>query len=161
MDFEFLVYLSFGILVVSAIRYIIKRKKQLHIELKSIDDLKNAMKEFIPRRDLDFMIVDFEPYYIQYAKFPDSHDFMCECVSNNYLSNGNLLNDNQYQLLSTYGFYAPGEKDEEGNKSQNFFKFYTCSNQEETDYLLSELEKLIFDVYEHTSDTFRFKMNQN
>lgn len=161
MDFEFLVYVSFGILIISIIRYIIKKRKELHIELKSIDDLKPVMKEIIPRRDLDFMIVDFAPYYVQYAKFPDSFDFMCECVSNNYLSDENLLDDNQYQLLSQFGFYAPGEIDEEGNKSQNFFKFYTCSNQEEINQLLSELEKIMLDVYQHSSDTFRFKVNRN
>lgn len=159
MDFDFLLLVGIGFFLVVIIRGIFFSKKAYQLRVKSILNLQQEIRSLVYERSAKFFIIEFDEYYIQYSKLPDTPDIYCEAVSNEYLSKDSELTKDQYEQIGKFQFILPGEKDDEGNTSNNFFKFYTKLEDENIELLLSELETLISDIYQYKEDIFTVKVN--
>lgn len=159
MNFEFLLLVGIGFFLIVLIRAIFFTKKAYELKVKSILNLQQEVRSLLYERSADFFIVEFGSYFIQYSKLPGTSDVYCMAVSNEFLSKEIHLSDIQYKLMAKNHFILPGEKDEEGNSSQNFFKFYSKNNDESVERLMSELAILIHDVYQYEKDFYSVKVN--
>lgn len=159
MNFDFLLLVGIGVFLVIIIRGIFFSKKAYQITVRSTLNLQQAVRAIIHEKSADFFIIEFDQYYIQYSKFPDSKDVYCSAISNEYLSPEFHLSEDQYDQMKKLDYILPGEQDEENNSSKNFFKFYLVANEENIDQLVSEMEAIIQDIYKCETDTFKVRVN--
>lgn len=147
MDFYFLLLVGIGFFIVLFLRSIFNRNKAYQLQVKGILALQQEVRSLLREKSVTHFIIEFNNYFIQYSKLPDATDIYCNAVSNEFLSEEHDLSEDKHALMKDYGFYIPGEKDDEGNSSQNFFAFYSRQSEDHINVLLETLEKIMRDVY--------------
>lgn len=98
--------------------------------------------------NLEFLIVEFESYYIQFKGFQKSKEFYCEIVSDTFLDQQNQYSENQKKGILGLGFSEPQKKDSDGNTSPNYSKWYGAKSKKEIDSIFNELIKVLESIYD-------------
>ena len=147
MYWTFLLLVGIGVFIVAVIRSVTSKNKSYQLEVRGLLGLKQELRSLSRDNHVQYFIIEFGDYYIQFSKFPDTQEVICESVSNEYLLEEFHLTDHQYGTMKGKGFYLPGEKDEEDNSSKNFFRFYSIDKDVEIDQLLFDLESIMTEVY--------------
>jgi hypothetical protein len=159
MVYGFLILIGFGFFLVVVIQSFKEKDKNYPLEVLDMLTLKIELKSILSNRRTKHCIVEFGEYHVQFTMLPKVPMAIFEGVSNEYLAKEFYLTEVQYELMKSKGFYMPNEKDQEGNSSQNFFKYQSLKRQE-LDEFLEELERIMIDVYQYqTNHIIRLKVN--
>ena len=136
-----------GIFIVLKKRNIEKTKSyKWNLENENLKtDLINILNQ---NPNLEYLIVEFDPYYIQYKGFNKSKEFYSEIVSNEFLEEKKQYSENQRNGILGLGFLEPQEKDSDGNISPNYSKWYGAKSTKEIDLIFNELIKILESIYE-------------
>ena len=108
----------------------------------------------------DHLIVEFENYYVQYLSFPKSTEWYCESVSNHFLEIHKHRKKENELKLTNLGFLLPNTKDNEGNISKNYSKFYKAENEKDYEFMYNDLTYIftqVFKISDKTSIKIKFR----
>jgi len=148
------VKLIIGIIIVLIGVFIVLKKKNIE-KTKSYkwnlenENLKTDFTNFLSKKpNLEYLIVEFDSYYIQYKGFEKSREFYSEIVSNEFLDEKNQYSENQKNGILSLGFLEPQKKDSDGNISPNYSKWYGVKSTKEIDLIFNELIKILESIYE-------------
>jgi hypothetical protein len=136
-----------GVLIVLKKRNIEKTKYyKWNLENENLKtDFINILNQ---KPNLEYLIVEFDSYYIQYKGFEKSKEFYSEIVSNEFLEEKKQYSENQRNGILGLGFLEPQEKDSDGNISPNYSKWYGAKLKKEIDLIFNELIKILESIYE-------------
>jgi hypothetical protein len=147
------VKIIFGILIV--IVGILAIMKKRNIEKSKIykweTEKDKFEKDFIgilsKNPNLTYLIIEFDSYYIQYKGFEKSKEFYAEIVSNEFLNETKKYSENQIEEILNFEFSKPNEKDNDGNISPNFTKWYNSKTKNEIESIHKELIGILKSVF--------------
>jgi hypothetical protein len=97
--------------------------------------------------NLTYLIIEFDSYYIQYKGFAKSEEFYAEIVSNEFLNETKKYSENQIGEILNFEFTKPNEKDNDGNISPNFTKWYNSKTKNEIEFIHKELIGILKSVF--------------
>ncbi len=116
------------------------------------EKLKNDFIEIISKnQSLEYLIVEFDSYYIQYIGLERNKEYYCEIVSDKYLSESKKYSKIQKNKILEFDFSKPNTKDKEGNISSNYSKWYKSESENEINLVFEELLNIIESIY-HLKD---------
>ena len=146
--------LTIGVFVVLIVVFIVLKKRNIektkyykwYLENENLKtDFTNVLSK---KPNLEYLIIEFDSYYIQYKGFEKSKDFYSEIVSNEFLDEKNRYSENQKNRILSLGFLEPQKKDSDGNISLNYSKWYGAKSTKEIDLIFNELIKILESIYE-------------
>ncbi|NJB72917.1 hypothetical protein GGR42_003415 [Saonia flava] len=145
--------LIIGIIIVLIGVFIVLKKRNIE-KTKSYkwnlenENLKTDFTNILSKKpNLEYLIVEFDSYYIQYKGFVKSKEFYSEIVSNEFLDEKNQYSENQKNGIFSLGFLEPKKKDSDGNISPNYSKWYGAKSKNEIDLIFNELIKILESIY--------------
>lgn len=97
--------------------------------------------------NLEYLIIEFESYYIQYKGFINSKEFYAEIVSNEFLNQNKKYSKNQMEEILNFDFSKPNEKDKDGNVSPNYTKWYNSKSKTEIEFIHKELVEILKSIF--------------
>lgn len=122
------------------------------------DIMKQTFINILMEKPINYLVISFYEYYLQYMVFAEPKEVYAECVSNEFLKGTKSLNDSQKNILKKR-FNEPYQNDKYGNVSKNYHKYYLLENDdyekiyEEFIYVFSN----IFNVNNRSKIFFRFQ----
>lgn len=122
-------------------------EKEYHWNTEKENFKTDFLKVLKDKSDLKYLVIDFSSYYVQFMKLPESQEFYGECVSNEFLSEKERLNQNQIDEILKRNYRKPNEKDSNGNSSPNYSKIYKAEKELDFDKIYNELIHLMIKVY--------------
>ncbi|WP_282122499.1 hypothetical protein [Algibacter mikhailovii] len=154
MEFKILAGIIIAVFVLFGLFRILKTKpvsKEITKEYNWKTDKEKFKTEFIQlmtkRPILNYLVIDFAEYYLQYQGWNNGTEFYCETVSNTFLESTYQLNDLQIKKLNNLNFSNPNTKDSEGNASPNYSKLYKSNNDPDRIKIFNELIFIMSDIY--------------
>lgn len=146
--------LIIGIITVLIVVFIVLKKR--NIEKTKIykwnlenENLKTDFINILTQKpNLEYLIIEFESFYIQYKGFEKSKEFYSEIVSDEFLDEKNQYSENQKNGILGLGFLEPQKKDLDGNISPNYSKWYGAKSTNEIKTIFNELIKILESIYE-------------
>jgi|TARA_B110000114_G_C14817427_1_gene287266 hypothetical protein len=97
--------------------------------------------------NLEYLIIEFDSYYIQYKGFVNSKEFYAEIVSNEFLNETKKYSENQIEKILNLEFSKPNEKDNDGNVSPNYTKWYKSKTKNEIEFIHKELIGILESIF--------------
>jgi hypothetical protein len=97
--------------------------------------------------NLEHLIIEFDSYYIQYKGFVNSKEFYSEIVSNEFLNETKKYSENQIEEILNLEFSKPNEKDNDGNVSPNYTKWYNLTTINEIEFIHKELIRILKSIF--------------
>ena len=97
--------------------------------------------------NLEYLIIEFDSYYIQYKGFVNSEEFYAEIVSNEFLNETKKYSENQIEEILNLEFSKPNEKDNDGNISPNYTKWYKSKTRNEIEFIHKELIGILKSIF--------------
>lgn len=97
--------------------------------------------------NLEYLIIEFDSYYIQYKGFAKSKEFYAEIVSNEFLNEAKKYSENQIVEILNHEFSKPNEKDNDGNVSPNYSKWYNSKTKNEIEFIHKELIGILESIF--------------
>ena len=97
--------------------------------------------------NLEYVIIEFNSYYIQYKGFVNSKEFYAEIVSNKFLNESKKYSENQIEEILNLEFLKPNNKDNDGNISPNYTKWYKSETKNEIELIQKELIRILTTIF--------------
>ena len=146
-------YVLFGIFRMLKLK---KASKEVTKEYNWKTDKDKFKKEFIQliteKPNLNYLVISFDKYYIQFMGWENIKEFYCETISNEFLEAPNQLNDVKIKKIIELKFLEPNSRDSNGNTSPNYSKFYRAGNNTERGNIFKEIEFILNKIYEIKSN---------
>lgn len=159
MEFKILVIVSISTVVLIGIYRLPKLRKKSNEITKKYNwktDKEKFKKDFekilLENPNLNYLVIDFSKFYIQYMGWENSNEFYCEAMSNEFLEEPNKLDDLQIKKLVDLNFSEPNTKDSYGNSSPNFSKYHLTQNETEISKIFEELNFIMNKIYKIKSN---------
>ena len=159
MEFKILVIVSISTVVLIGIYRLPKLRKKSNEITKKYNwktDKEKFKKDFekilLENPNLNYLVIDFSKFYIQYMGWENSNEFYCEAMSNEFLEEPNKLDDLQIKKLVDLNFSEPNTKDSYGNSSPNFSKYHLTQNETEISKIFKELNFIMNKIYKIKSN---------
>ncbi len=103
--------------------------------------------------NLEYLIIEFDSYYIQYKGFIKSKEFYAEIVSNEFLNENKKYSESKIEEILNLEFSKPNEKDNEGNVSPNYSKWYKSETKNEIEFIHKELIRILKSIFNMKNGT--------
>ena len=145
-----------GIVVVLIGVFLVQRKRTVEKTKIYKWNAKNELlrTDFInllsQKPNLEYLVVEFKSYYIQYKGFGKTKEFYSEIVSDNFLEDENQYSESQNNKILEFNFLEPKKKDSDGNVSLNYSKWYGGKSKKDIELIFNELIEVLESVYNIT-----------
>ncbi|EDM43350.1 hypothetical protein SCB49_01307 [unidentified eubacterium SCB49] len=103
--------------------------------------------------NLEYLIIEFDSYYIQYKGFIETKEFYAEIVSNEFLNENKKYSEIKIEEILNLEFSKPNEKDNEGNVSPNYSKWYKSETKNEIEFMHKELIRILKSIFKMKNGT--------
>ena len=103
--------------------------------------------------NLEYLIIEFDSYYIQYKGFIKSKEFYGEIVSNEFLNENKKYSESKIEEILNLKFSKPNQKDNEGNVSHNYSKWYKSETKNEIEFIHKELIRILKSIFNMKNGT--------
>jgi len=125
-------------------------KKEIIAKYDLNSDKEKFREEFLKiindNPNLNYLVIDFSSYYIQYMGWANSSELFCEAMSNEFIEESKKLTTNQIDKINKLGFKEPFI-DSDKNKSPNYSKYYKTDSDRNIELIFEEMIYLITDIY--------------